>query len=139
MTDQTRVAQRASDLSKVPHLTLDASKHVPAKILPASGGGGGGSELMFFGRIAPDAASGRNVLTISGLPSNTRVATVWMTEWVEGDSSHVGAAVFYTESVQLEASDGTCRVVFYNDWDNSLPAAAMCVFGLFEGDVNIDA
>jgi hypothetical protein len=140
MADQTQVSRRIADLSTIPHLTLDVSRLVAARQAAAPRSGGGGSaELMFFGRIFPDANPGPNILTIIGLPANTRVASAWMTEWTADDNSHVGDAVFYTESVQLDATSNTCRVLFYLDWGNSLPSACMCIFGLFEGDVNIDA
>jgi len=83
----------------------------------------------FFGRTTPDASPGRNILTISGLPTNTRVISVWMTEWIQGNKPHAGGAFFYTTSVQLY-NDGTqCRVVFNLDWGKNLPAGCQVIYG----------
>ncbi|MBA3313951.1 MAG: hypothetical protein M3552_19845 [Planctomycetota bacterium] len=105
----------------VTELTLDASKaevHILATGLSC-----------FFSRISPDAAPGRNTLTISGLAANTRCITVWMTEWSAGNKPHAGGAFFYTSSVQLYDNGTKCRVIFNLDWSRHLPAACQVIYG----------
>jgi hypothetical protein len=89
-----------------------------------------GSTLnTFFGRTSPDASPGWNTLTLSGLPLNTRVISVWMTEWVPGNYSHAGGAWFTTSSVQLYNQGTKCRVRYYLDWGSHLPAGYMVIYG----------
>src|SRR5258708_12124722 len=96
MADQTQVSRRIADLSTIPHLTLDVSRLVAARQAAAPRSGGGGSaELMFFGRIFPDANPGPNILTIIGLPPNTRGANARMTEWTANHNSHVRNPLSY--------------------------------------------
>jgi hypothetical protein len=83
----------------------------------------------FFTRITPDASPGRNTLTISGLPADTRVISVWMTEWASGNLPHAGGAFFYTTSVQLYNNGTQCRVIFNLDWGSSLPAGCQVIYG----------
>jgi hypothetical protein len=96
----------------------------------AAGAKAPGSALnTFFARITPDASPGWNTLTINGLPANTRVISVWMTEWVQGNFSHAGGAWYTTSSVQLYASGTRCRVRFYLDWGSHLPSGCMVIYG----------
>jgi len=83
----------------------------------------------FFSRTSPDASPGRNTLTISGLPTGTRVVSVWMTEWIPGNQPHAGGAFFYTTSVQLYNNGTQCRVVFNLDWGDHLPAGCQVIYG----------
>jgi len=83
----------------------------------------------FFARISPDSTPGRNQLTINGLPSGTRVISVWMTEWLSPDNPHAGNAVFSTQSVQLYANGTKCRVIYHSSWGSHLPAAAQVIYG----------
>jgi hypothetical protein len=101
--------------------TLDASQIEPR----AFGGGLAG----FFARILPDASPGPNILTITGLPSGTRLISVWLTEWAPGDQPHAGDAFFYTRSVQLADEGRRCRVVYHLDWGEPLPAACQVLYG----------
>ncbi len=83
----------------------------------------------FFSRTTPDGSPGRNVLTINGLPAGTRVISVWITEWSEGNKPHAGGAFFYTTSVQLY-NDGTqCRVIFNLDWSDHLATGCQVIYG----------
>ncbi|HEV2802884.1 MAG TPA: hypothetical protein VGW12_20615 [Pyrinomonadaceae bacterium] len=92
--------------------------------------GAPGSALQtFFARTDQDSSPGWNVLTIRGLTPNTRVITVWMTEWSAGNFSHAGAAWFYTYSVQLYNQGRNCRVRYYLDWGSHLPTGAQVVYG----------
>ena len=103
-------------------LTLDASKVKAIAIA--------GSFNSLFGRISPDARPGSNTLTITGLPAGTRVITVWMTEWAQGNQPHAGGAFFYTTSVQLFDNGTKCRVVFsMGGYNTNLPAAAQVIYG----------
>lgn len=88
-----------------------------------------GGLATFFSRISPDSAPGRNTLTISGLPAGTRVISVWMTEWAQGNRPHAGGAVFSTSSVQLYNNGTQCRVIFNQDWNHYLPAACQVIYG----------
>ncbi|MDQ1613364.1 MAG: hypothetical protein QOG00_3295 [Pyrinomonadaceae bacterium] len=104
---------------------------VSLKVSGVSGGvGAGGASLTtFFGRMSPDPAPGWNTLTISGMPLNTRVITVWVTEWVAGNYSHAGQAWLSTDSVQLYNQGRNCRVRFYLNWVARLPSGAMIIYG----------
>lgn len=89
-----------------------------------------GSALQtFFARTTPDSSPGWNTLTINGLPLNTRVITVWMTEWVSGNFSHAGGAWFSTYSVQLYNQGRNCRVRYYMDWGSHLPTGCQVIYG----------
>lgn len=101
--------------------TLDVSK---ARVQALAG-----NLQSFFSRISPDASPGRNTLTLSGLPAGTRVISVWMTEWSQGNQPHAGGAFFYTTSVQLYNNGTQCRVVFNLDWGSHLPAACQAIYG----------
>ena len=90
---------------------------------------GGAALQTFFTRISPDAAPGWNTLTITGLATNTRVITVWMTEWVLGNQSHAGGAWYTTVSVQLFDQGRQCRVRYYLEWNSHLPTACMAIYG----------
>lgn len=83
----------------------------------------------FYARMTPDSAPGWNTLTITGLPANTRVISVWMTEWSAGNTSHAGGAWFTTSSVQLFAGGTRCRVRFHQSWNTHLPAGCMVIYG----------
>jgi hypothetical protein len=109
--------------TKTTQMTLDISKEkLKVKALAAG-------LNSFFSRISPDATPGRNILTISGLPAGTRVISVWMTEWAQGNNPHAGGAWFYTTSVQLYDNGTKCRVVFSLDWGGHLPAACQVIYG----------
>jgi hypothetical protein len=101
--------------------------------LPSSAGTGiaapGSALQTFFARMSPDPSPGWNTLTIFGLPLNTRVITVWVTEWVAGNFSHAGAAWYSTDSVQLYNQGRNCRVRFYLNWGSRLPSGAMVIYG----------
>jgi hypothetical protein len=73
------------------------------------------------------ASPGANEAFIS-LPFNARVVNVWMSErttTTQGQSSHVGAAVISTTSVQLSQSGASVRVQYHSNWDSTLPVIAM--------------
>ncbi len=92
--------------------------------------GAPGSALQtFFARTAPDSSPGWNTLTITNLPLNTRVVTVWMTEWSAGNFSHAGGAWFYTYSVQLYNQGRNCRVRYYLEWGSHLPTGCQVIYG----------
>ncbi|MDQ1557599.1 MAG: hypothetical protein QOD32_659 [Pyrinomonadaceae bacterium] len=101
---------------------------LPAAV-SAGVGAGGAALTTFFGRVTPDASPGWNTLIISGLPLNTRVVTVWMTEWVQGNFSHAGAAWYYTYSVQLFNQGRNCRVRYYLEWNTHLATGFQLIFG----------
>jgi hypothetical protein len=90
---------------------------------------GGAALVTEFLRMDTDASPGWNSLIISGLPVNTRVISVWITEWVPGNFSHAGNAFFNTVSVQLFNRGTQCRANFFLNFDRSLPAAAMIIHG----------
>lgn len=81
----------------------------------------------FFGRMSPDPSPGRNILTISGLPTGTRGISAWVTEWTPG-GPHAGGAFFYTHSVQLYDNGTKCRVVFDLEWGTHLPGGAQVIY-----------
>lgn len=110
-----------SDQPLTTTLSLDASKAQPRALAAGLS--------SFFARTSPDASPGRNVLTIRGLPAGTRVITVWMTEWAQGNQPHAGGAFFYTSSVQLYSNGTLCRVVFNLDWGSHLPAGCQVIYG----------
>jgi hypothetical protein len=83
---------------------------------------------FFFGRTVPDCSPGWNTLTLT-LPAGTRVISVWMTEWANGNVSHAGAAWFTTSSVQLFANGTRCRVQYHSSWGTNLPAGYQVILG----------
>ncbi len=83
----------------------------------------------FAMRILPDAAPGRNQLTIRGLPAGTRLISVWMTEWSISGQSHAGGAIFSTTSVQLYDNGTKCRVIFNLQWGTHLPTGCQVIYG----------
>lgn len=95
-------------------------------VAPAAGGA---ALQTFFSRTSPDSSPGWNTLTINGLPTNTRVITVWMTEWIPGNFSHAGAAWYTTASVQLFDQGRKCRVRYHLDWGSHLPTGCMVIYG----------
>ncbi len=100
------------------------------KLPDAVSGQAAGSQLQtFFGRVTPDASPGWNTLTITGLPLGSRVASVWMTEWVAGNFSHAGSAWYSTASVQLYDQGSKCRVRYHLDWGTHLPTGFMLIYG----------
>jgi hypothetical protein len=83
-----------------------------------------------FLRTPRDAASGKNLWRIEGMPAGTRAVSVWMTEWVPFDNPHAGDAIFTTTSVQLYADGTGCLIRFILEhWRTYLPAAAQMIFG----------
>jgi hypothetical protein len=83
---------------------------------------------FFFGRTVPDCSPGWNTLTLN-LPVGTRVISVWMTEWANGNVSHAGGAWFTTASVQLYNNGSRCRVRFHSSWGTNLPAGYQVILG----------
>lgn len=95
--------------------------------LPADFAAAGNSNLFF--RLSRDAAPGRNVHNINGLPAGTRTVSLWVTEWKQPNHSHAGGAFYYTTSVQLFNNGTSCRFVFNLDWGSTLPTAVQMIIG----------
>jgi hypothetical protein len=119
-----RVASSGETASQAPmtELKLDVSRATRPQAA-------GTALQTFFSRTSPDASPGRNTVTISGLPAGTRVISVWMTEWAQGNQPHAGGAFFYTTSVQLYNNGTQCRVIFNLDWGSHLPAGCQVIYG----------
>lgn len=89
-----------------------------------------GQLATFFGRLDQDASSGWNSLTISGLPTGTRVISVWMTEWKNNNTPHAAGAFYNTVSVQLYSDGRACRVRYHmGGWPDNLPTGAQIIYG----------
>ncbi len=103
---------------------LDGSNSTP--ITPQAIAGPTGN--LFF-RLSRDSAPGRNIHTISGLPSGTKTISIWVTEWVQPNNSHAGGAIFSTSSVQLFENGTKCRFIFDMNWGSHLPTGVQLIFG----------
>jgi hypothetical protein len=105
------------------HLTIDALPEGMTMLAPGS------AMHTFYSKITPDARPGDNTLIITGLPSITRVISVWVTEWTADNNSHAGGAWISTSSVQLFDGGTKCRVRFNLEWNSNLPTACMVIYG----------
>jgi hypothetical protein len=122
------------DLSKATRQTVDPqkTKPFPTPQTRSPRSGGGGMELFgVFCYLYPDAQPGENIATITGLPANTWVVSASPTEVGADGTPHVGDAVFYNQSVELDTDNQLCQVTYYLDWSNPLPDGVMVIIGFF--------
>jgi hypothetical protein len=113
-------------LSQAHELTLDMES---AKVLPASQTSNF-TGLIFNSPPGSDAQPGGNfvILPIEDL-GTLLIATASVTELGPDGTAHVGAAVFYTTSVQLDADGQFVRVFFNMEWQWPLPFSLQVIIG----------
>jgi subtilisin family serine protease len=88
-----------------------------------------GNIANLYFRLSRDAAPGRNIATITGLPPGTKTVSAWVTEWSQPNNSHAGGAFYTTSSVQLYDNGTRCRIVFNLGWNSHLPTGVQMMIG----------
>ena len=83
--------------------------------------------------IKPDSQPGNNTLTITGL-AGAKAISLWITELYPGQPTgvfipRVGGGIFETHSVQLDAFNNICRVIYTLNWNSPLLSGAMVIAG----------